>query len=685
MNVEEVSECLAVGLDHQRHGRLELAVAAYRSVLTVDPRHPRALHLLALIRASQGALGEAMQMLLGALESDPSDMAAVANLARVQVVLGELSLAMATARRGMNKKPGFASLHCIEASIYLRLGQPMDALAAYERARMIDPAFEEARQGVHASLQQLRLPLPENLATRGVEALQQTGFYLREGEAFYDAGVFGAAQMSFGVCLQYAPTNLQARSLLILSLMHACDWTHLDQELAKASAGLQESLPVPPFALLALVDDPLAHLKRTRNFFEPSLGSGYLRPSRLRTKGSPFDSRLKVAYVSADFHDHATSRLMVDMLEAHDRKRFQIVGVSLGPDEDSPMRQRIKQAFDMFIDARSLTDAAVAQQLVTLGVDIAVDVKGLTDGCREQIFLNHPAPIVVNFLAYPGSMGSSAYDYILGDGVVTPFSDAAYYQERIVQLPGTYQCNGMSRPEPASLIDRKQYGLPTEGVVFAAFNNTYKIRREVFSCWLRILCSVPDSVLWLTCEDASTKRNLLQFAASAGVDCKRLVFAPTLGWLEHLQRLQAADLFLDTWPYNAHTTASDALWMGLPVLTRMGRSFASRVAASLLVASGLPELVTDNESDYEAMAVRLASLPSELRVLRSRISSRRREGRLFDARRYAINLEQAYTFMVERLRQGLIPEAFEVIDHADGGGCRIPSDDSISPFSSLQH
>lgn len=685
MNVEEISERLAGGLDHQRHGRLELAVAAYRSVLDVDSRHPRALHLLALVRASQGALGEAMQMLLGALESDPSDMAAVANLARIQVALGELSLAIATVRRGMKKKPGFASFHCIEASIYLRLGQPMDALAAYERARMIDSALEEARQGVHVSIQQLRLLLPENLMNQGVDALQQTGFYLREGEAFYDAGVYGAAQMSFRVCLQHDPNSLQARSLLILSLMHACDWTHLDHELAKASAGVQRFLPVPPFALLALVDDPPAHLKRTRDFFVPRLGSEHLRTSRPRTKGAHFGSRLKVAYVSADFHDHATSRLMADMLEAHDRNLFQIVGVSLGPDEDSAMRQRMKQAFDVFIDARSLSDAAVSQRLAALDVDIVVDVKGLTDGCREQIFLNRPAPIVVNFLAYPGSMGISAYDYILGDGVVTPFSDADFYQERIVQLPGTYQCNGRSRPAPAPMIDRKQFGLPMDGVVFAAFNNTYKIRREVFSCWLRILCSVPDSVLWLTCEDSFTKSNLIEFAASAGVDCKRLVFAPTLDWHDHLQRLQAADLFLDTWPYNAHTTASDALWMGLPVVTRTGRSFASRVAASLLVASDLSELVTDNESDYEALAVRLASFPSELRSLRKRIGSLRREGRLFDARRYAGNLEQAYTFMVERSRQGLTPEAFEVIDPSEGGGCRIPGDASPPPFFSFQH
>lgn len=683
MSGDPISALLSKGLEWHKSGNLDQACGLYRQVLLAHPRHARALHLLALASSSQGRVHEAKLLFLQTLEVDSSDVTLIGNYARFLFSQGELSSALETARRGMTKRLDFVSLHCVEGSVYLALGQAADALAAYERARLVDHGSTEALHGLASSLAALDA-VPCNEFDQGIALLDSLTFYLREGELFFDVGAYRPAASCFRICCVRDPGSQVAKTMLMLSLMHACAWADLRQLLGDVSEQMRYGdMSIPPFSLLALVDEPQAHLRRARGYFKSGEHAWRSQPLRRSTKRRSSGERIKVAYVSADFHDHATSRLLIDVIEAHSRSALEVVAVSYGPDDHTPMRRRVQQACDEFVDARELTDQETAQVLLDMGVDIVVDVKGLTNGGREQIFLMRPAPVAVNFLAYPGSMGSKAYDYILGDAVVTPFADACAYDEHIVQLPGSYQSNGTTRPDPTERPSRDRCALPSVGIVFAAFNNPYKIRECVFDTWMRILRRVPASVLWLTCDDAWTQHNLRSAATHQGIEPSRLVFAPKLPWHDHLQRLQAADLFLDTWPYNAHTTASDALWMGLPVVTRMGKSFASRVAASLLVTSDLQELVTHSDSDYEDLAVKLASCSSDLLALRNRVARLRTEGRLFDSRRFAANLEQAYACMAARAREGLPPRAFEVRDIEEGGGYRLPDAAVYSPVPRL--
>lgn len=683
MSPDSIAALLSQGLVTHKSGNLDQACEIYQQVLQAHPHHARALHLLALASATQGRAQEANSLFLKTLEVDSSDVTVFSNFARFLLNQGELSSALDTARQGMAKRWDVVPLHCVEGAVYLGLGQASEALAAYERARLVDQSSAEALQGLASSLVALG-SAPCSEFDQGIVLLDSLTYYLREGELFFDAGAYRPAASCFRICCVRDARNQVARTMLVLSLMHSCAWADLGELLGDVSEQMRYGdIRIPPFSLLALVDDPQAHLKRARGYFKSGehawRSQPLRRPSRRRSSGA----RLKVAYVSADFHDHATSRLLVDVIEAHSRSALDVVAVSYGPDDHTPMRHRVEQAFDVFVDARTMTDQEIAQALLDMCVDIVVDVKGLTNGGREQLFLMRPAPVAVSFLAYPGSMGSKAYDYILGDAVVTPFSDAFAYDEHIVQLPGSYQSNGTTRPEPTERPSRDRCGLPSVGIVFAAFNNPYKIQECVFDTWMRILRRVPASVLWLTCDDVWTQNNLRNAAALQGVDPFRLVFAPKLPWHDHLQRLQTADLFLDTWPYNAHTTASDALWMGLPVVTRTGKSFASRVAASLLKASDLDELVTHNESQYEDLAVKLASSPADLQALRDRVARLRTQGRLFESSRFAANLEQAYVCMAARAREGLPPQAFEVRDIEEGGGYRLPDTVTFAPVPRL--
>jgi len=348
------------------------------------------------------------------------------------------------------------------------------------------------------------------------------------------------------------------------------------------------------------------------------------------------------------------------LLELHDRSRFELFALSFGPDDNGPMRARITAAVDRFERVNDMSDAQIAMLVAELQVDIVVDLKGYTRDSRPGIFQYRPAPIVVNYLGYPGTMGAACYDYIIGDPVVTPLEHADFYSEKIVQLPHSYQVNDRQRVIAPHTPSRQQQGLPDEGFVFACFNNNYKITPEVFDVWMRLLAQVDGSVLWLLADNEDAVANLRREALARGIASSRLVFAPRAPLPEHLARHRLADLFLDTLPCNAHTTASDALWAGLPVLTCLGATFAGRVAASLLTAVGLPELVTPDLAAYEALALQLATDAGRLAMLRQKLQAQRDSAPLFDTPRFTAHLEKAYLQMVERYRQGLAPQALVI-------------------------
>jgi len=414
---------------------------------------------------------------------------------------------------------------------------------------------------------------------------------------------------------------------------------------------------VPPFFLLAIEASPAEQLTCARRWVEPFARA--VPPLPARSFRERQGERIRLGYLSADFHQHATAHLAAELFERHDRTRFEVFAYSYGPDDGSLMRRRLERAFDRFIDVRRLSHAQAAQRIHADAIDILIDLKGHTLNARTAMLAARPAPVQVNYLGYPGTMGADFIDYIIVDRIVAPPADQTYFSEKLVTLPGCYQPTD-TRREIAAPPARRECGLPPDGCVFCCFNNTYKITPTFFAIWMRLLTHVPGSVLWLLESNELVRRNLRREAEQRGLDPSRLVFAPIRPIGEHLARHRHADLFLDTLPCNAHTTANDALWSGLPVLTCAGSTFAGRVAASAVAAAGVPGLIAPSLDAYEQTARDLARTPVRLRELRDTLERNRATAPLFDVAAYARHLETAYARMWERWRAGEPPAAFAV-------------------------
>ena len=370
--------------------------------------------------------------------------------------------------------------------------------------------------------------------------------------------------------------------------------------------------------------------------------------------------RIRIAYLSADFRQHAASVLMAGMFERHDRSRFEVSAVSFGADDGSPMRKRLTAAFEHFVDARGLSDDVIADLVREHEIDIAVDLMGYTTNSRSGIFARRPAPVQAHYMGFAGTMGAPFLDYVIADRTVIPERARAVYAEKVVTLPNSYFVNDDGRPIGERVFTRAELGLPDRGFVFCCFNGSHKITPDVFDGWMRILKRVNGSVLWLLADHPATIGNLMREAAARGVDPKRLIFARRIPPPDHLARHRAADLFLDTLPYNAHTTACDALWAGLPVLTRTGETFAGRVAASVLGAIGLRELITETAVDYERRAIALAADPARLAAIRNRLAQNRLTTPLFDTQLFTRHMEAAFVAMHRRHPAGERPDHISI-------------------------
>lgn len=432
---------------------------------------------------------------------------------------------------------------------------------------------------------------------------------------------------------------------LLCSKIHmallAARWEGLESDCARLATLVEEGRePAPvPFMHLSVPGATAAqHLRTTRAHAARVRGQIVpLPPPAAPRRGG----RLRIGYLSNDFYAHATAYLFAGVLEQHDRERFEIFAYSYGPDDGSPMRARLQQAVEHFIDVRTESARATAERIRADGIDILVDLKGYTLLARPEILVYRPAPVQVQFLGYPGSMGADFVDYLITDAIVSPPESAGEYTEKLAYLPRCYQPNDSRRPLPPA-PPRETCGLPPQGFVYCCFNNTYKITPDVFDVWCRLLARTPGSVLWLLDANLQAKDNLKREAAARGIDPQRLIFAPNLPYEAHLARLQHADLFLDNLPVNAHTTASDALWAGVPVVTCLGETFAGRVCASLLNAVGLDELVTSTLADYEALAAALASDADRCARLRTHLRAARATAPLFDSVGFARDLQRLY-------------------------------------------
>jgi predicted O-linked N-acetylglucosamine transferase (SPINDLY family) len=478
------------------------------------------------------------------------------------------------------------------------------------------------------------------------------------GIGFADMGLKAQAAecLRTALSLDLGHFEVGVRDLLAYFERQVCEWGAAEKQLARLVRSIEALAPgqpvcASPFTHVTLLDDPAAQLQAARAHALYIEAGTAMLPCRQPAQSD----RLRLGYVSADFHRHATSYLMAELLECHDRSRFEVFLYSLGRDDGSELRTRIQASGSLLVEARDMTPTELAQRIRSDGIDILVDLKGYTRDAQPAVFAHRPAPVQVAYLGYPGTSGASYMDYIVGDPWVTPLDSARHYAEKIAQMPGCYQCNDGTRAVPVPAC-RADHGLAEEGFVLCGFNESYKISPEVFDVWCRVLNRVPNAVLWLLECNADSKAALRREAGSRGVDPDRLVFAPKIDNAAHLRRVACADLFLDTWPCNGHTTVSDMLWCGVPVVTYSGRTFASRVAGSLLHAVGLPELVCSDASAYERLVQDLAVDRARLAELRQRVRDARSQAEVFSGAAAARHLEALFERMWARALDGLPPE-----------------------------
>lgn len=572
--------------------------------------------------ANAGRLNEAVQVCRGLLAQRPRDVDLLQAMGLILVQQRQYEAALRPLNKALKISPGHAATANTKGVALERLDRPDEAAECYRLALKTMPSAE---------------------------------IWCNLGNARRRAKDIAGARDAYAQAVALAPQRLSFLNALIGAKRQLCDWDGLGVLTERLKSALTTmSDRVEPFRMLAedvgeeVQQNVARHWAARFPVREGLAGPVVAKP------------KLTVGYVSADFQRHATAHLIAELFELHDRARFVVNAYSLLADDGSALRRRLMASFDSFVDCSRADDLAVARRMAADGVDILVDLQGYTRHARSQIAAYRPAPVQVQWLGYPGTMAAPFMDYLLGDGVVLPEASQPFHDEAIVRLPHCYQINDRKRPRPVSGPSRAALGLPEDGLVMACFNAPYKVRPSDFSAWMNLLRQVNDAVLWLYCEEKAAETNLRAAAEAHGISSRRLVFASLAGIEEHLARYLHVDLFLDTLPYNAHTTASDALWMGCPVVTRMGGTFAGRVGASLLHAVGLERLITRSAEEYQAVALRLLRDPAERHAIREHLTTNRLSLPLFDTPAVTRAVERAYDVMWERAVAGLPPRAFSV-------------------------
>lgn len=691
--IDRLAAALTQGLAAHQAGRLDEATTLYRSVLAEAPDQFDALHLLGVVEAQKGGYENARALIARALATGFGTAQAWCNHGNVLQRLGRFEEALASYDRALALDPRSPEALCRRADAALQAQRAEEALAGYDAVLALRPDFVEAianRGGALADLHRFDEALAAfdralALRPRYAEAFYNRANALakagREEEAIadYDRALairpdyakalhnlggaltalrrYREAIEAFDRLLAIDPDHEYTRGYRLHARMQCCDWRDWAAEregiVNAVRAGKRAMLP---FQFVAISDSPADQQRCARAYALDKVPSRAAAAPATERR----NERIHVAYLSADFHRHATAFLTAGLFERHDRARFEVTAVSFGPDLKDDMRGRLETSFERFLDVRARSDEEIADRLRGLGVDIAVDLKGYTRDSRPGVLAARAAPLQVSWLGYPGTMGAPFIDYILADRHVIPDDHRPYYDEEVVLLPDSYQVNDAKRPRVGNVPARAALGLPASGFVFCCFNRRYKIAPPIFDVWARLLRAVEGSVLWLLDPGEEARGHLRVEAERRGVAPERLVFAPVADLAEHITRHGAADLVLDTLPYNAHTTASDALWAGVPVVTCLGGAFAGRVAASLLNAVGAPDLATDSLAAYEALALKLAREPSTLAAFRARLEKARDTCPLFDTDRFRRHLESAYETMWQRHLRGEPPAGFAV-------------------------
>jgi protein O-GlcNAc transferase len=598
------------------------------------------------IRLRQGRAAEALAIFDPLVSEAPGD-AGIRNQRGLALQdLGRRDEALADFDQALAIKPGNVISLLYRGNLFLESGAFDTALAAYEHLIRGAPGYDEAwfRRGSALWL----LERFEDALASYANALAlnpaRFGAAFNSGTVLLKLDRYDEALAAFEQARSIVPAHLYVLGGIASAVLGGADLGRWDDCRAQVTAAvLDSSAVIAPLTFLPFCDD--GALRRACS--EAFVADRVPVPAAPLWNGERYGhDRIRVAYLSSDFHQHATAELIVGLIEQHDRSRFEITGISFSRDDGSVLRARLIKAFDCFEEVRALNDAQVAQLLREREIDIAVDLKGHTEGARPGILAHRPCPVQVSYLGYPGTIGAPWLDYILADSTVLPLSEQPFYSEKILHLPHCYQVNDLGRIIADAAPSRAEAGLPASGFVFCCFNAAWKITPPLFDIWMRLLAAVPGSVLWLLDDNDSARGHLRAAAAARGIDPVRLVFAARMEQAAHLARHRLADLFLDTLPYNAHTTASDALWTGLPLVTCMGASFDGRVAASLLKTIGLPELVTQNLEEYEALALALARDTARLADIKARLAQNRLSSPLFDTDGFRAGLEAVYERLI---------------------------------------
>ena len=613
----------------------------------------RNLLLQGIALQNEGKLEQAQAVFELFLTHIPNEGVAIYSLAVVLMERFGAERALSVVERGVQVASTFAPIWYAHGAVLQRLGRREGAIASYEKALELKPDYVEAlinsgtlyreQLNHHAAIDRFNRALalkPDHLNAMSNLAIMLTEFK-RPQEAV----------AMFERLLQLKPDFEYGVGSICYERMHQCDWSHFDTDVSKILEGIAAGKAVAKsLGVMSITDDAAVHHKCAEIF------ASHRYPPRnapLWTGQRYKHDRIRVAYVSPDLREHPVGHLMAGIFERHDKTRFETIAISIGVNDNSRLRQRMVDTFDHFIDARMMESGRIAQVMRDMEVDIAIDLAGFTADSRSEVFGMRPAPVQVNYLGYPGTMGTRYMDYIVADRHVIPPEHALHYNEKVVYLPDAYLPAASGLQISDRTPTRAECGLPEEGVVFCSFNHDYKIAPHVFAVWMNLLREVPGSVLWLMSRSPLSQENLRKEAAARGVEPDRLVFAQRVPRVEdHLARYRQADLFLDTHPYNAHTTCADALMAGLPVVTCMGGAFPSRVAGSLLHAAGLPELVTGSLADYQALALQLARDPQRLAGLKAHLRATQSTSALCDADAFTRNLEAIYTSMWRQAQLG---------------------------------
>ncbi len=637
--------------------RHDEALAAFDQALVIAPHHPAALNYRGTTLVQLNRFGDALAAFDRLLAVRPDHLDALCMRGSILLSLQRFDEALVDFDRALAVKNDCLDALVNRGIVLVQLGRARDALAAFDQAIEINPDHVAAlgnRARVLAGLQRHDEALADYARAVAAAPHDAEMLYLR-GNSLWALGKLEPAIESFEKA--WALDHLPALSMLVLGRLAVADWVEADRLSGALKARIAAGDFVYPYTSVVLGLDPPAQLDAARNYLRHRVGAA---PMPFVHSAGCRSDKLRIVYLSTAFRQHPVAAAIAELLKGHDRQRFEIVGVSLGPDDPSGVRARIVDALDQFHDVASDTDRNIAKLLNDLQVHIAIDLNGRTDGSRPGVLACRPAPIQVSYLGYAGTTGAEFIDYILADETALPFDQQPFFSEKIVHLPDCYHANDATR-HIAQTPPRRDLGLPDRAVVFCCFNHSAKITAPMFDIWMRLLAPVQDSVLWLSEMNDLARANLRRAAAARVVDPGRLIFAPRMDRMEdHLARHRAADLFLDTLPYNAHSTAIDALWAGLPVLTCAGCAFAGRVGASLLKAAGLPELVTHSLTDYEAMALRLATDPALLSSSRRKLADNRPTCVLFDGDRFRRHVEAAYAAMWDIYRRGERPRGFRV-------------------------